>query len=537
LDSIGNLWKQARQEMNDLAANGAELGLGRRGGANAVKKATEQMDALEDKLFATGGMKRAYNQMVEDPSVPGRWREVPVSRSMDDLVAERFGNATTGDAYNSVSNLVKTVREAAKSKNEVVAQRMTSLANQLDEGLNNPNIWGEAAALRAKIQQLSAHRDGALSELMKRSGAAAGDKIDSEGVDRFLRTIKRGVDDPGIAELNSVIAKTRDLADQMGAKLGGLSASTEALSKDVGVRISIWNAARALGRERAQIMAGASNSLSYAAGSVLGGAGPLRGVLAGAAIDAVADPARAAARRARIGTVVSQRAAQMGESITQLVRGSRTVGVSNLVEREGDKVLSGKTPAERNEAMRTRIDQLTYAISPEGAKEREDNMAEFRDVAPRHAEVMDARRDVATRLLLAAIPQPLPMRNAYATLAPQYSESAMRKFGRMDRAIQDPQTIIHDAMRGVVTDEAKQVLHTVYPELAKTVFQKLQERQGHSPYNDKAIYDLLTPPYASEASRVSTLQGIYPREDQAGPQAPIGAGMTQHLSQADTLLQ
>jgi hypothetical protein len=161
---------------------------------------------------------------------------------------------------------------------------------------------------------------------------------------------------------------------------------------------------------------------------------------------------------------------------------------------------------------------------------------------PAHADALSAKRDVAMRLLLATIPQPIPTSGGLISKAPVYSDSVMRRFARVDRAIADPESIVHDAMNGHLSVEARHVLHTVHPGIAAQVRERFMARMAEgwepSAQHQRVLKQLMVPSGQEDRTQLKRMQSIVaePPTQQQGA-APRRSTSQSTLSGADRLDQ
>jgi len=559
-DSAGNaaaakaadVFTSLRQELDQLDLDSEMLGLGENGGKQLGSKLRAAVDDAEDRIFKAAGVERENGAM-------GSLGSEPAKRSLSDL-ATKFDNGrpVAVAVHDSLDNIRAIISQTAKGKGDDIAARFTRASDTVKAALQDGDTFGDAARIH-KLMDDAAVKRADVQGFLDKTFRSENGKIIPESVHNHIRNVINVDTDTSVAKLRDFAQSNRDLVQTLhatGADVGALKQvqkRLETFSRQVGdmekplrERVGVYNAARRLARGRQQAMAGASNVMTYGIGGAIheatGLSGAALGVAAGGAFTALTDPARLAVNRARIGAAITRRMEALDQSVQRLVTGGAPQKAAARGSRLTAQMVTGKSYTERAEAFRQRMDEVHNAASPYGQQEREDGGKDFAEAAPEHATALAAKQDLATRLLLSAIPQPLPTPGGLGMRPPTYTDSAIRRFARLDKAIQDPQSIIEDAMNGRVSQEARQVLHTLYPQLTVTVQSRLIEAMDSDkfkldPSRERAIKLLLTPITQNDMQRMNQLQSVItaqPAQDSTGPKV---SPTTDVMSAADQLLQ
>lgn len=557
-----DVFNTIRRDLDSVDLNSEMLGLGTKGGKQLGAKLSAAVDEAEERIFKAAGVPREYKAMVEigsDSLGAPVYEQVTRKRTLEDL-AGLYDNAkpVTVAVHDALDNIRTVVAQVAKGKGDDIASHFAASRDVVQSALHDAEAFGDAAHIHKLMDDAATKRTDVQSYLDKTFRSENG-KIVPESVHNHIRSVINVDADTSVSRLRDFAQSNKALVDLMhaaGADVSALQQTQRRLSsfvkqvdtmeKPLRERVAVYNAARRLARGRQQAMAGASNVMTYGLGGAIheatGLSGAALGVAAGGAFTALTDPARLAVNRARIGAAITRRMEALDQSVQRLVTGGAPTKAAARGSRLTAQMVTGKSYTERADAFRQRMDEVHNAASIQGQMDREDSGRDFAEAAPEHATALAAKQDLATRMLLAAIPQPLPTPGGLGLRPPIYTDSAIRRFARLDKAIQDPQSIIHDAMNGRVSGEARQVLHTLYPQLAVTVQAKLIEAMDSDkfkldPTRERAIKLLLTPTDANDMQRLNQLQSVITLSPAAPSAGPEVAPTTDVMSAADTLLQ
>lgn len=561
---LADLHSTIRRELQGIDMDSEMLGLGTKGGAKLGEKLSVALDEAENRVFKAAGVERKYLAQVEegvDSMGTPKFSTVEKTRTLEDLAGLYDNARPVAVAVHDVTDNLRTlIEQTVKGKSDDIAKRFTGPADAVKAALHDDSVWGDAARIH-KLMDDAATKRADMQAYLSKSFRNENGKIIPESVKTHVAGLLNVDADTSVSKLREFAQSNKDLMQTLyaaGADVGGVRATqaklekfarqVDGVEKPLRERVAVFNATKQIAAARRSSMAAASNVATYGLGAAIGAttglSGAPLGLAAAGAYTVLTDPVRFAVNRARIGHAIDTRMRVLNENVQRLVSGNAPLRVTAAASRVTAEITAGKTYAERAEAFRKRIDEVQYDATALGQMDREGSMKDLAEAAPTHADALAAKQDLATRMLLSAIPQPLPAPGGLGLRPPTYTDSAMRRFARLDMAIQDPQTILKDAMDGKVSHEARQVLHTLYPQLATTIQAQLITSMDDpkfklSPMRARAIKLLLTPVDRNDMQRMTQLQGII---TMPAPQAQGGNGTnvaptTDVMSAADTLLK
>jgi hypothetical protein len=495
-----------------------------------------------------------------------------------DLPAE-----AAAESFSTLAHVADNLR-AVKTSNEAVAARVKDMVDSIDATLGDTKIWGETADTVRALQAARTAQTEALAAMKgKLKFNEATGAVDRGSLVSYMKTLTRaeGADADAVDAVRKWITAQQDiqtntaklvgdparLMGEMGgaSKLSKLAGKFEVAHQDITDRVVTFNVLERLGKQRTDQLGVGVGPLGYAAqgalqgaiGSVFGPAGFVAATaahgLGAVASQAALDPARAAVLRANAGANTEKARAAFGNAVGKVlglpakalpVEGRAVPALARTTQR----LIEAKSDSERREAFQERLAEVAELNTPSAAAARNTRLLSVGSHMPNTAAAIDAKANLASRLLLSAVPASRMTPGGLQPRAPQYSDDAIRRFMRIDRAVQDPAGILERAADGNLSAEDVQVWHELYPELRSAMQAQVTQAMagGHEMdrQREQTVMKLVTTESAERGSYIQRLQKLHAPIEPQGSKSSSSRSPAQRdrvaralMSPADRLLE
>lgn len=503
VDVAGRHVDEFRTALRDLTDNEVQLGLGAGGVKRVLGKAQQSLDDLETRVFKMAGVEKEYRGTVMSADALGTAVESQVTkrRGLREVAGLfELPPEAAAEAFSALSHVADNLR-LVKSTNPTVKTQVTDLLRSLDDTLGNTKIWGETADTVKRLNDARQMRDEAFSMLKGKLKFSEAGTVDRASLASYMRNVTSmegddaaavGAVQKWISAQQEILSSTEKLVGDPGklasevAAIGSaskLASKFEVAHQAVSERVAAFNVLDRLTRARQDMLGVGVGPLGYAAQGAahtavsalagmtgIPGLGTLAHMGVAVASQAAMDPARAAMIRANSGAAIEKARAGFGAAVGKVLglpaKALPNTGprVANLA-RGTTALLNASTDAERRKAFRERLAEVAEMNSVQHTLARNRRVMAIGDHMPNTAAAMDAKASLAAQLLLASVPAPRLTPGGLQYREPEYSQDAIRRFARIDRAVQDPNGILERAAEGDISREDVMVWNTLYPEL------------------------------------------------------------------------
>lgn len=498
LSRVGDDFGQVRGILKGVEQDWAELGFrGPDSAKGAVRGFEKQLDNLEDKLFKhMGELSTELDQAVvaRKGLVPEAMVRRPLSAAVD--AAGEIPHAAIRDAFVGIDRITKRLADAGRGVdefNDVIGNRFASARDVLRSNVEDAAVWGQAGEQQAKLGRAFQAREAAFDRLHKVGLANAEGEITAASVQRYVNAMDRVRGDDAVealaawrtadaewSETAHTFFPNSGLLQRAAVVHGRLGKVVDGLEENVGIN----SALRSL-RARKEMAYGleASGGMGALGGAVLGGpVGAVLGYGAAKVGQAILDPARfgvvasnAAYQAERMGSWLEGRAATLAGLKGRL---GPPIPAGRVISRATDAMLQG-SDRDRQAAFEERIGELQQASDPRQSASRMTHaLGDLPDHLPDHTAAIARTAAYASSVLSTHIPKPQAGTAGTGVDAmhgqPRPSHRDLLRFAQIDRAVQDPASVIERAAAGKpVYEHELKAIDQVYPKMMQGFRQRL----------------------------------------------------------------
>lgn len=402
-------------------------------------------------------------------------------------------------------------------------KRFQQAYGTLQDHLESTETWGKMGDVQAEMNRAWKARNDAFKRLRDHIAFDRDGRVDPGGLQNYLNKVDKFRGDGAVEALNDwhqAHGVFADAVDKHFAEAGVGARSRELGKKFVSVRQEIedgvrsFNTVQRLIGRRYQVFGGAGlggGLVGGAVGAAFGPAGAVGGMAAQEVLSAVLDPGRRALNMANMSNLMDKVAPWIDRRAKALVRGKDVAfrGATGpfgqrLIAKSTQAMLNAKSAADRRDAYHERVEELRRLADPSMfADHLASQLVGFSDHMPAHGRAINAAATSAVNYLMATMPPARPGTTgnggAFDSLfsKPTPHDRDIQRWAEIDRAVQDPMSIVDHAHRGWVASHTVKAVETVHPHFTRTLRNSLVAHAGN----------LAAPPLANHSRTVSQLLG------------------------------
>jgi hypothetical protein len=538
LRNVGDALDRVRAVRDNAVSDYARLGFD---SEEQAAKAFRNMDALvndaEDRIFKSVGAGRdvVEKRVVQHPyydrkvAQEGMGEQAPVSISREEVTSRKrslqeladsghpLPEGTAKKAFQDLEEVKRRIAEPANlaGKGEIsdVAQRELNSRfkdawAQLKTHLEDTTVWGKMGDVQKSMNDAFSARQKAFDDIERIFKVDQNGHVDPGAVHAYVSKIDKMRGDAATEALDRWHQAQNAYSDAIdkhfaaggfGAKSRAAAGRYQAARKELEEGAMTFNALEREIKRRYQNFGGSGlggGILGAGLGVVAGPLGVAGGFAANQLLQHVLDPGRRALNRAAFTNVLDKVEPHIQGKVEALMNGTQAAGKAavgpfgqRVVTRATIKMLEAKTPEERRKAYDERVAELQHLSDP---KQFSDNANQqllgMNDTMPAHAAAMTQQAANALQYIRAAQPPSTPgtmggggpFDALYATGRP--ADRDIKKFAEIDKAAQDPLSVIEGAMKkgAYVFKHQIDTLQALYPQLLQTVRQAIITQAGQS---------------------------------------------------------
>lgn len=546
INAAHDVVEQLNANLDEMVAQAPRLDIEQRAAGRAVRKYRRLNEDVIDRAFEAAGVRRnAYvNGINPATGKPGIYKYRRNLADLAQLAPEGADlEAAVRDLYDNLESAKRVYAKAAKPRFDAdivdseATKRFSDMHALVKNNLEDAGLWGQAGQMQREMNGLWSRMENAHGEVRSALRVGRDGLADPGAIEGYINKLDRVKGDKVVEQLqawrNAKQAFDEGSARWFGtdsAEGAGLVKRLDAVHEKLVHDVHVLNTLKRVGEHDLGRRFGGA----LAAGPLVGmmAFGPV-GAVAGAAGMAIMNPGASARMSAALMGARQRLAQWVGDRtgrLAGLARPDRALDMPRLVSRLTQRMLDPKiSPDERRQAYLERSGELDRLSDPTAYTDHvAPQLAGLASDLPNHAQSINATGQRALQALRAMRPMPSHGNSPsafqpFASGAP--NDQAVREWAQLDRAVQDPLSLLDAASDGTITTKQVEAVAQVHPQLLQgmreTMVEHLVVSGGKVPRRfARAVSVLLGQPVspAYDVAYMRTFQQLHAQSAQ--PQSP-----------------